>query len=258
MWRDGALFTSEGCRALLTGDSAENTLTLSATGSAESARQLISLFRTHLDGLQEQLPNLTVNRRVVLPPDFTVSENFDHLLTLERMGVRRFVPEGTGQTYDVTATLDRVIAPQVRFHGNISADVHDSATIASAPTQEKTWETESADRQLVRMRRVRGLVEKYARSQTRNHFLRLGAGWLIFYLVLLQLSFLGAGQHIIAALVAFILYARQARQVKSWLPQTIYTRVVARHRFETLVEIDFDEAAYRQLEDEHGFHDTFL
>ena len=37
----------------------------------------------------------------------------------------------------------------------------------------------------------------------------------------------------------------------------MYTRLLAQQRFDTFAEIDFDDALYRRLENEHGFHDTF-
>ena len=45
------------------------------------------------------------------------------------------------------------------------------------------------------MRRIRGLVETHARTRANSHFLLLGAAWLIGYLLLLQLDFLGHWQH---------------------------------------------------------------
>lgn len=256
LWRDGALLALDGCQALLVGDSAENTLTLSIAGNTTTARQLLTLFRTHLDQLDNSLPGLNTQRHVLLPPDFTVSESFDHLLTLEQMGVQQCVPEGTSQPYDVTTTLDRIVAPQVRHHA--APVVAALLPVDSDVEVETTWETDSAERQLIRMRRVRGLVETHARSRTNSHLLLLGAAWLIVYLLLLQLDFLGIGSTIIAVLIAIILYVRKARQFKSWSPRGIHTRMLAQWRFDTFAEIDFDEALYRRLEDEHGFHDTFL
>lgn len=256
IWRDGALLAVGGCEALLLGDSAENTLTLSAVGEPSAARQLLSLFRTHLDQLDDDLPGLDTQRYVLLPPDLLVGESFDHLLTLEQMGVQRFVPEGTSQTYYVTATLDRIVAPQVRHHA--APAVASTAAVAIETEVAATWETESAERQLIRMRRIRGLVETHARTRANSHFLLLGAAWLIGYLLLLQLDFLGIGSTIIAVLIGATLYVRQARRFKSWSPRGMYTRMLAQQRFDTFAEIDFDDALYRRLENEHGFHDTFL
>jgi hypothetical protein len=250
IWRDGALLAFEDSRALIKADSAEKTITIAINGPAESARQLLSLIRTHFDALDHGLPGLTIQRRVLLPPDDTISENFDHLLTLEQMGVRSFVPEGSQHTFDVSATLDRIVAPELRNLAPGQAE----ATQPSEPT----WESESAEKQLVRMRRINRLVNTYSAEYARNTLIKYALGWLIAYLFLLQLDFLGVASHVLGLILAVILYVVLARRLATWSPRKMASRLKEQKRFETLVEIDFDEDVYRQLEDEHGFHETFL
>jgi small GTP-binding protein len=250
IWRDGALLAFEDSRALIKADSAEKTITIAINGSTESARQLLSLVRTHFDALDHGLPGLTIQRRVLLPPDDTISENFDHLVTLEQMGVRSFVPEGSQNTFDVTATLNRIVSPELRNFAPGQAE-------STQPSQ-LTWESESAEKQLIRMRRINRLVNNYATEQTRHKLLQYVGLWLIAYLLILQLDFLGVARHIIGLLIAAGIYIALARQLSTWLPHKMVSRLTEQKRFETLVEIDFDDDLYRRLEDEHGFHETFL
>lgn len=115
VWRTGVLLTLHGNDALVRADLTDNRITIQVRGSASSRRDLLTRIREHLDGIHDTIKGLKVNEKVPLPNHPQIPPvDYRHLVTLERMGEKTFIPEGLAERVSVRSLLNGVEPPAAR------------------------------------------------------------------------------------------------------------------------------------------------
>lgn len=106
-WKTGALLTYEGSRALVKADWAERRIAIWIDGGAGQRRSFLSLIRNEFQAIHDTFEALKVTERVPIPGT-QISVDYQHLLTLERKGVREQIFEGMSDAYSVQDLLNGV------------------------------------------------------------------------------------------------------------------------------------------------------
>jgi GTPase SAR1 family protein len=116
-WRTGVVLGAEGCRVLVRGDIARNTVEILVAGTT-GQRAALSIVRNHFAAVHGHYAGLTVKERVPLPEQPEVDVGYQHLLTLEgEEGIEHaFRPDGADRKYSVRELLEGVRDVGARRH----------------------------------------------------------------------------------------------------------------------------------------------
>jgi len=116
-WRSGVVLKVEECRVLVRSDTDKGRMFISVTGPENGRRSALAVVRDEFDRIHATIPNLEPKKIVPLPDDPKVEVEYDHLLTLEKEGVREFIPQGAKQPYSVATLLNGIEDPLDREFG---------------------------------------------------------------------------------------------------------------------------------------------
>jgi internalin A len=108
-WRSGVLLNIDGNEALIRADTQAGRMYISVRGPASGRRAALAVIRSTFRSIHATLRSLAVEECVPLP-DNPAAEPvpYDHLLRLESLGQREFVPLGADKLYDVQRLLGSV------------------------------------------------------------------------------------------------------------------------------------------------------
>lgn len=149
-WRSGVVLDIGGQRTLVRGDTARGKVFITVQGPPHGRRVALNVVRKEFQKIHATIPGLKVTARVPLPNDPDVTVGYEHLLDLEKRGVREFPPEGSRKSYSVRELLDGVTTFAEReqdrvhitnyFHGETKVNQHSgnnagntSVTITDSP-----------------------------------------------------------------------------------------------------------------------------
>ncbi|QDV38731.1 COR domain-containing protein [Tautonia plasticadhaerens] len=107
-WRSGVLLGVDGCRALVRGDSDSGRVFVSVLGPERRRRAALAVVRDAFRAIHATIPRLEAEEKVPMPDDPRVVVGYRHLLKLEELGERTYLPEGAGRKYDVADLLEGV------------------------------------------------------------------------------------------------------------------------------------------------------
>lgn len=108
LWRSGVIVTDQDNEALVRADSGLRRISILVRGLKYARRDLLSIIRSHFDTIHKTIPGMQVWKNIPLPgyPEITV--DYEHLLSLEAMGERSFIPPGLRQRIDVKLLLNGI------------------------------------------------------------------------------------------------------------------------------------------------------
>jgi internalin A len=108
LWRSGVIITDQDNEALVRADLALRRIFIQVKGLKYARRDLLSIIRSHFEAIHKSIPGMQVWKKIPLPgyPEITV--DYEHLLDLEAMGERSFVPPGLRQRIDVKLLLNGI------------------------------------------------------------------------------------------------------------------------------------------------------
>ena len=106
VWRSGVVLASEGSRALIKSDRADQKIFICISGSLATRRAMLYHIRRNFDSIHRTISGLEVTEKVPLQerPDIVV--DYQYLLDLEEIGEATFVPPGLKRRVSVKALLE--------------------------------------------------------------------------------------------------------------------------------------------------------
>jgi len=107
-WRKGVVLCDDSfnSRAVIRADDDEKRIYISVNG--DQKRDYYAVIRHSLFEINDSFEKLKAVERLCLPDDFDVTVSYQHLLTLEKIGQKYYVPEGTDREYNVKELLGSV------------------------------------------------------------------------------------------------------------------------------------------------------
>ncbi|MGK7932687.1 MAG: COR domain-containing protein [Microcystaceae cyanobacterium] len=115
-WRSGVVLNYQDNKALVKGERDFNIhkIMIFIKGIPEKRRDFLKLIRFELEQIHQTIPGLEVKEKMVLPQNPTIYVDYSHLLTLERMGIHTFVPEGLNEAVNVQEILEGFVSAAER------------------------------------------------------------------------------------------------------------------------------------------------
>jgi internalin A len=136
VWRSGVVLKSGDNTALVKADMEDKKIYISVNGAQNTRRDFLSAIRNQFDAIHKTITKLEVREKVPVPGQMDVVVDFQHLLTLEQMGMNEYLPEGMKELVSVRQLLNGVAREEDRQRGGnvtniyIDGDVKDSNLIA--------------------------------------------------------------------------------------------------------------------------------
>jgi internalin A len=107
-WRSGTVLRIDGAPILVRGDIEKNKVFISVQGAVKQRKEHLSIVRDAFRHVHSTIPALRPEEEVPLPDDPSVVVPYKHLLKLEEIGERSFVPVGAEKRYSVMELLNGV------------------------------------------------------------------------------------------------------------------------------------------------------
>jgi internalin A len=104
-WKSGVVLKEGGNKALVKSDEEDGIIKIWVSGDAETRRGFLHTIRLSLKSINETIPKLNSSEKVLFSNSLI---DYNHLLTLERMGEKYIVPEGQNQRVNVKELLNGV------------------------------------------------------------------------------------------------------------------------------------------------------
>jgi len=106
-WRNGVVLISEDWnnRALIKADPEDKKIFISVTSEPATRQMLLAIIRADFRKIHATIPKLVVKEKVPIPGHPQVVVDYEHLLTLEKMGEETFIPEGLHEKVNVRELL---------------------------------------------------------------------------------------------------------------------------------------------------------
>ena len=114
-WRTGVIIAHQNDKALVKADIEDRKIYIKITGSFLSRRNILTIIRSHFDTIHRTIPNIEAKEKLVLTDNPTVVIDYEHLLRLEALGVRKYIPEGTSKKILVKRLLNEIEPPKERY-----------------------------------------------------------------------------------------------------------------------------------------------
>lgn len=128
-WRTGVVLENKSFKTLAVIKSDEDTKKIYISVSGKQKREYFSIILNNFRRINQSFTNLEAVERIPLPdkPDITVS--YEHLITLEHLGEKTYIPEGTGKKYSVKDLLgsvyvESIIPTKIQYGDTIIGDKH--------------------------------------------------------------------------------------------------------------------------------------
>lgn len=108
-WRNGVILIYQENTALVKSERDYNKILISVKGLKETRRDFLKVIRFELNQIHQTIPGLQVKEKVVIFDEPEICVDYQHLLTLEQMGIEMFVPEGLKEKMNVRELLEGFI-----------------------------------------------------------------------------------------------------------------------------------------------------
>lgn len=117
VWRTGVLLNYQAMYALVKSDIEARKITISITGRGKR-EEFLSMLRFTFDSLHDSIPSAKPEKRVPIPGSSGATISYEHLLTLDKLGYKRYLPEGMTTEISVQGLLGTIETPTFRrFQG---------------------------------------------------------------------------------------------------------------------------------------------
>jgi internalin A len=112
IWRRGVILSVRSCRVLVKSDTESKKILIMISGEPKLRRDCLSFIRAEFDRIHQSYSELNIREMIPLPdrPDITVS--YDHLLNMEKLGKKTFIPPDESEAYNVEDLLNGVTRPR--------------------------------------------------------------------------------------------------------------------------------------------------
>lgn len=113
-WRSGVLLKFDENRVLVREDFQATKIFVSIFDDPQGRRRALAAIRLEFISIHRGMPGLRVEERVSIPGTPGVTAGYDHLLRLEKKGIKEHLFDGAEDLFSVRQLLDGVSEPEVR------------------------------------------------------------------------------------------------------------------------------------------------
>jgi internalin A len=124
VWRSGVILKSGENTALVKADTEDKKVYIWVNGAETTRRDFLSSIRGQFELIHKTITKLEVREKVPVPGQVDVVVDFQHLLTLEQMGMNEYLPEGMTELVSVKQLLNGVSKQEERQRGNVTINIH--------------------------------------------------------------------------------------------------------------------------------------
>jgi len=114
-WRTGVVLTYKNNKALIKADIEDKKIFIKIVDNFANRREFLSVIRSHLDTIHKTIPKIEVKKKIPLKNDQDAILDYEHLLRLEAMGVKKYIPEGTNKKIVVKELLNEIESQTDRY-----------------------------------------------------------------------------------------------------------------------------------------------
>jgi internalin A len=107
-WRSGSVLSIERCKVLVRSDRDKGRMYVSVSGPNKYRRAALAVVRDEFQRIHATVPGLRPKEMLPMPDTPEVAVAFEHLLTLEQMRQREYIPEGHNRPIVVVDQLERI------------------------------------------------------------------------------------------------------------------------------------------------------
>jgi internalin A len=120
-WRNGVVLTSENGknRALVKADIEDKKIFIYVAGRPETRSTFLAIIRADFRKIHASISKLTVKEKIPIPGHPDVVADYEHLLTLEELGDKTFIPEGLKERVNVRQLLHGIESESLRIKRQI-------------------------------------------------------------------------------------------------------------------------------------------
>ena len=124
VWRSGVVLKSGDNTALVKADMEDKKVYIWVNGAQNTRRDFLSAIRSQFDAIHKTITKLEVREKVPVPGQGDIVVDFQHLLTLEQMGMNEYLPEGMKELVSVRQLLNGVARQEDRQRGGVTINIH--------------------------------------------------------------------------------------------------------------------------------------
>lgn len=190
IWRSGVVLKKAGNTALVKADTEDKKIFIWVSGDEPTRRDFLAAIRAEFESIHKTIIKIEAREKVPVPSHPEVVVDYEHLLNLERLGERSFIPEGLRERVNVRALLngvttesDRTSQPEPSSDPNASASktAPSPGLLTSIPMTKKSLLIRILFAIFVTLPRVTGrtILEIFGREKT-SDITHLVVGYLLF------------------------------------------------------------------------------
>ena len=113
-WRYGVVLEDGGNKALVKVDVEEKETIICVSGPERTRREFLSNIRFEFNAIHKTIPRIEEMEKVPLPDHPEILVSYDHLLNLEKAGIKSYIPEGLVDAVDVNELLNGIETQEER------------------------------------------------------------------------------------------------------------------------------------------------
>ncbi len=107
-WRNGVVLELSKNKALIKADSEERKIIIFIVGDKQKRRDFLSIIRSHFNTIHRSIPQIDVKEKIPLADQPEIVVDYQHLLRLEEIGEKTYIPEGTTKKINVKEFLNGI------------------------------------------------------------------------------------------------------------------------------------------------------
>ena len=107
-WRTGAVLADRDNKALVKADKEDKKIFIRIIGPEAGRRPFLAIIRAQFDAIHDTISRIEAAEKVPLPGHDDIVVDYEHLLTLQALGEKAFIPSGLAERINVKKLLDGV------------------------------------------------------------------------------------------------------------------------------------------------------
>jgi GTPase SAR1 family protein len=107
-WRSGIVLKYKNNRALVKCDREDKKIFISISGQNSTRRELLTKICEQFEAIHQTIKGLKAEGKVPIPNQPEILVDYNHLLTLEKLGEKTFIPVGLGERVSIQELLNGI------------------------------------------------------------------------------------------------------------------------------------------------------
>jgi internalin A len=136
VWRNGTLLKLKDTSALIRADRLSNRITIQIRGPVHQRHVHLATIRTEFEHLHKSIPGLSVAEKVPIPGHPGIFEDYQHLLNMESLGEKTWIPSGLKERVSIRFVLDGIEPQSARLERQESSEKNEE----NVPSEQKDAE----------------------------------------------------------------------------------------------------------------------